>query len=566
MHSLFSLSRQAALFTVTAFFGAVLLFWIQPLFAKMALPLLGGSALVWNTAMVFYQAMLLVGYAYAHVLTRLLAPRTQLGLHTVVLALAAVALPVGIADHWQPDAGVPPAAWLLALLFTSLGAPFVALAATAPLLQRWFSLGRHPQAHNPYFLYAASNAGSVAVVFAFPFVLEPLLSTEKQSLAWAAGFAALALGVVACGLAVLFVRSGESAGPAPAPQRGTVDWRRRGSWLAYSAVPAALLLGVTGHISTDIAPAPLLWVVPLALYLLSFVNAFARKPPIPHWLSGRAAAFATVLLAAVFLWREPAGVFLPLHLLALFAVALAVHGELARRRPPAGELTEFYLFVSLGGLAGGALVALVAPVVFDRVLEYPLCLALAAALLPRRDGEKASRPVARPSDFALPALIASIALGLSPLFDWVGIPLPRVVYGAVLATLAMFALSRQGRPVAFAACIAALLSGAVLSPWRDPGIWTGRSFYGVYRVVEGDDPRTRSLVHGSTNHGGQWMPDDGTVRPTTYHTRTSPVVDVINGMRATRSGLRVGVAGVGAGALAYYRAPETRGATTRSTR
>ena len=608
-----SATTQAALFTCTIFAGAVLLFWIQPLFTKMALPLLGGSPLVWNTAMVFFQAMLLAGYAYAHGLSRWLGARAQLLVHAVVLGAAALALPIGIGAGWQPEAGTPPAAWLMALLFASLGAPFFALAATAPLLQRWFSLGGHPHARDPYFLYAASNAGSVAVLLAFPFLLEPLLATGSQSVAWAFGFAVFALAIVACGAtnwragSAAAHRAGggirpaaiDSAGPAStgraettaAAPGGRVAWRQRGVWLAYSAVPSALLLGVTGHISTDIASAPLLWVGPLALYLLSFVNAFARRPLVPHWLTVRLMAFSIVLLGALFLWREPAGIFLPLHLGAFFCVALACHAELARRRPAAAALTEFYLFLSLGGLAGGVCVALVAPLVFDSVLEYPLFLALAAALLPRRrlhdGGDEGASPgrrlddaldePAQPregeavpgtrsgrrqrgrgvdigrGDVAVAAVIAAGVLGVAPLLDAFDLPFPRYAYAGMLGVLAVFALSRQLRPAAFALSIAALLVGSVRPPWSDDTVWAGRSFFGVYRVTESDEPARRSLVHGTTNHGGQWMPDGDAVKPSTYYTASSPAVEVLERMRARGSGLRVGVVGLGTGAYAYYR-------------
>ena len=627
-------TAYAALFTATIFAGAVLLFWVQPLFTKMALPLLGGSPLVWNTAMVFFQGMLLTGYAYAHGLSRWLGARGQLVVHAIVLGAAALALPIGIGAGWRPDAGTPPAAWLMALLFASLGAPFFALAATAPLLQRWFSLSRHPHANDPYFLYAASNAGSVAVLLAFPFVLEPLLATGSQSVAWSFGFLVLALGVVACGATNWRVDapaarggirpsgsvlkkpgraetpgsgssgsamagkfdSGTTARPlGPTPGEET-SWRRRAAWLAYSAAPSALLLGVTAHISTDIASAPLLWVVPLALYLLSFVNAFARKPLIPQLFATRAMAFALVLLAAVFLWREPAGVFLPLHLGAFFCIALACHAELARRRPPASSLTEFYLFLSLGGLLGGVFVALVAPVAFNSVLEYPLCLALAAALLPtsgvgwgrrtapdRRTGYVADESLSTEEgkgngkagengsgdggygginaagigrgDLLLAAVIAAVVLGIMPLTSRLGLPLPRIAYAGVLAALAVFALSRQRRPLAFALCVAALLLGFLRPPWTDNTVWSGRSFFGVYRVTESEDPARRSLMHGTTNHGGQWMPDEGGVKPTTYYTASSPAVEMLGKIRARSSGLRIGVVGLGPGALAYYRHP-----------
>lgn len=260
---------------------------------------------------------------------------------------------MAVGDRWTPDPSTPPVRWLVALLAVSVGAPCFAVAATAPLLQRWFSLGRHPHAHDPYFLYAASNAGSVAVLLAFPFVLEPAFSTGTQSVAWTFGFAVLAVGMAACGVGV--VRAGPQPRAAGRRQAGVhVTWRQRAVWMTYSAVPSALLIGVTAHIGTDIASAPLLWVVPLALYLLSFVNAFARRPWIPAWLAARAMALALVLVAAAFPWREPVGIFLPLPLGAFLCVALACHAELARRRPPASALTEFYLFLSVGGNSSAA--------------------------------------------------------------------------------------------------------------------------------------------------------------------------------------------------------------------
>ena len=559
-------TAQAALFTATVFAGAALLFWIQPLFTKMALPLLGGAPLVWNTAMVFFQAMLLAGYAYAHLLTRWLGVRIQLATHALLLGTAALlALPVGIVEGWQPDPAAP-ATGFLALLLVSLGAPFFALAATAPLLQRWFSLGGHPHANDPYFLYAASNAGSVAVLLAFPFVLEPLLATGTQSVAWSLGFAALALGVVSCGASLWRHSGSPGAGRDMSVQSratlereaATVSWRQRAGWIAYSAVPSALLLGVTAHISTDIASGPLLWVVPLALYLLTFVNAFARRPLIPLAASARGMSLVLVVLAAVFLWSEPVGVYLPLHLGAFFFVALACHGELARRRPPAAALTEFYLYLSLGGLTGGALVALVAPAVFDSVLEYPIALVLAAALLPwARPTDGPDEGGLRLADLALAGAGAAAVLFADPVLDRAGLPMPVWAWGCLMAVLATVALSRRARPPAFALCIAAMLVAALGPVVSDASVWTGRSFFGVYRVTETDDPRTRSLIHGTTDHGGQWMPADGVVKPTAYHTASSPAVEVLDRLR-DRGGQRpqplaVAIVGLGTGALAYYR-------------
>ena len=462
---------QLWLFTATMFVGAALLFWVQPLFTKMVLPLLGGSPSVWNTAMVFFQAALLCGYGYAHLVTRHLGPRSQCLAHLCLLAAAAVALPIGIAEGWRPDSDAPPALWLLGLLVVSIGAPFFAVATTAPLIQRWFSRTGHPHASDPYFLYAASNLGSVAVLLAFVFVIEPLIGTREQAFGWMLGFGALAACIVACGATVWrssarnepTIRSSEATRPT---------WRRRASWLAYSAVPSALLLAVTGHISTDIASAPLLWVVPLTLYLLSFVNAFARRPLIPSWLAARSMAFALVILAALFPWREPASIFLPLHLIAFFFIATACHAALADRRPAAEYLTEFYLCISIGGLIGGVFVALVAPLVFDSILEYPLSLVLAAALLPNRgretleDRSAASGSNAlghlgrgilwRERDIVLAALILALLVGGRWFTEWAELPLPFIVFASVLGIFAVLVLSRQVRPFGFALCLAAL--------------------------------------------------------------------------------------------------------------
>ena len=561
---------QLWLFAATMFVGAALLFWVQPLFTKMVLPLLGGSPSVWNTAMVFFQAALLCGYGYAHLLTRHLGPRGQCLTHLCVLGAAAVALPIGIAEGWRPDSDAPPALWLLGLLFVSIGAPFFAVATTAPLIQRWFSRTGHPRASDPYFLYAASNLGSVAVLLAFPFVIEPLVGTRGQAFAWMLGFGALAACIVGCGASV-WGSSAKTRLTIPSSDATRPTWRRRASWLAYSAVPSALLLGVTGHISTDIASAPLLWIAPLTLYLLSFVNAFARRPLIPSWLAVRSMAFALVILAALFPWREPASIFLPLHLVVFFFIATACHAALAERRPAAGFLTEFYLFVSCGGLLGGLFVALLAPMVFDSVLEYPLSLVLAAALLPNRtreasavrsEGGGGSRAAPgrgilwRERDIVLAILILAVLVGGRWFISWAGLPLPFIVFASALGIFAVLVLSRQVRPVGFALCIAALLIAGQQQWTSDDTTWRGRSFFGVYRIVEAVDPPTRSLMHGTTNHGGQWTTDEGSIEPTNYYTPASPVANIIAATQARTDSQRVGLVGLGTGALAYYRRPE----------
>ncbi|MDE0422905.1 MAG: fused MFS/spermidine synthase [Gammaproteobacteria bacterium] len=538
-----------AWFAGTAFAGAAMLFWIQPLFAKMVLPVLGGSPAVWNTAMVFFQAALLAGYAYAHLLARLRHP-FQVIIHFGCLGLAALALPFNASEAWVPDAAYAPALWLLGLMAMVIGAPFFAVSATAPLTLRWFSRSRHPNASDPYFLYAASNVGSIVVLLAFPFVLEPALGVRTQASAWAFGFAVLAACVVGCGAIVWNGPAGPGAAPtrrSPAPVA-----RERLAWIAYSAVPSGLLLGVTGHISTDIASAPLLWVVPLVLYLLGFVNAFARRPLLRLGPAARGMAWALVLLAVVLPWREPAVVFLPLHLLVFFIVAAACHLELARRRPSPEFLTEYFLCVSLGGLVGGAFVAILAPLMFDAILEYPLALVLAAALLPGRS------PGIKIADAVIAAIILATIVGGATLFIWLDWPQPVFVVACVYGILGAFALSRQVRPVGFALCILAFVTAGLAQPWQDSDtVWRGRSFFGVYRVTDSVDPPMRSLMHGTTDHGGQSSGPDGP-RPTTYHTPASPVARTFAATQALTEHQRVGIVGLGSGAMAYYRRESDR--------
>ena len=539
-------TAQLWLFTATIFIGATLLFLVQPLFAKMVLPLLGGSPSVWNTALVFFQAALLAGYGYAHWLMRWLGQQGQIIVHVCVLGTAALVLPIGVASGWQPHAGISPTVWLLGLLTVSVGAPFFAVSATAPLIQRWFARTGHPHAHDPYFLYSASNLGSVLALLAFPFVLEPTLRSQTQSTVWSIGFGVLSVCIVGCG-AMVWRRTDAVDNTSRPKVLSRPTWRQRATWMVYAAVPSALLLGVTTHISTDIAAAPLLWVVPLTLYLLTFAIAFARRPLIPHWLAVRVMPLALMGLVALFAWREPIGVFLPLHLLVFFVVALMCHGELVRRRPGVESLTEFYLFLSLGGVIGGAFVALCAPVLFNTVFEYPLSLTLAAALLP------SATPRANRGDVILALVILVVLIGGKMVASGLGWQPHTFVVPGIGAVFALLIFARQTRPFGFALCIGVLLVSSAYALMSSEVLWRGRSFFGVYRISESGDPTNRSLVHGTTNHGGQLMTDDGDIRPTAYYTSSSPIAEVLTATQARGIGQRVGVVGLGSGALACYR-------------
>ena len=541
-----------ALFMLALFSGAFLIFWIQLLIAKMLLPFLGGSPAVWITSMVFFQAALLAGYLYAHLISTRLRRNRQLVVHMVAILLATTFLPIAVESGWTPNESGSPALWLLGILSVSIGMPFVVVSATAPLLQRWFSGTSHPHAADPYFLYAASNVGSIAGLLAFPLLFEPLTTLKTQSLVWTGGFAGLVCLVVACGL---LNRNGSSPNGdvAESPPVEHTSWRVRGAWLAYAAVPSSLLLGVTNHITTDIAAAPMLWVIPLILYLLSFVIVFARRPIVPHRWAVRLLPLGVIIVAGQMAFQTAMdrvihlSVGLPVHLLVFFCLCLACHGELIRRRPPVRELTEFYIFLSLGGVLGGAGTALLAPLVFDGVYEYPLALIATCLLMPSRF---------RSLRFADIILAVSI-IGLFMLWRELSIlvDVTHPTRNAVLLLLALLPIMARARPIGLGLCIAALFVAPALAPRDADTIWRDRGFFGVHRVTETADGRYRLLYHGTTLHGAQHLDPPRVLTPATYYAPNSPIARLIEKVRSRAQLDSVGLVGLGAGSLACYHRP-----------
>ena len=369
-----------ALYPAALFLSALLLFAIQPMFSKMVLPRIGGAAAVWSVAMVFFQAALLLGYAYAHLLSRTLSPAPSALVHLGLLAVAATTLPIGIAQGFEaaPQGGFE--FWLLALFAASIGLPFVALAASAPLLQNWFAASGHPHAANPYLLYAASNLGSFVALMTYPFVVEPLFTLRTQILTWSVGYVVLILLIAAA--AVIVARAGkpsiDTAGPATVAAPTIAE---RTMWTVFAAIPAGLVVAVTAAISTDLAAAPFLWVLPLSLYLLTFVAIFRDRAWVAHGRVLSLVPFAAVaLISTAFAVIRPYwSALLVMHLVSFVVLALACHGELYRRRPEPARLTEFYLWTSFGGVIGGIFAGLIAPHVFNGIAEYPI-LVLAALL------------------------------------------------------------------------------------------------------------------------------------------------------------------------------------------
>jgi len=553
-------------FALTLFVSATLLFVVQPMFAKMVLPLLGGSPAVWNTCMVFYQGSLLVGYLYAHFSTRWLGVRRQAALHLVILCLPWLVLPVGMATAWTPPAEASPVPWLLMLLTVSVGLPFFVVSASAPMLQAWFAETGHPAAKDPYFLYAASNLGSMLALLGYPIILEPLLSLGGQSTAWTTGYGLLMLLTAGCAV-FLWRRSPrmetDMAGEEPGrdvPQGDDPTFSTRMRWLLLSFAPSSLLLGVTAHISTDIAAVPLLWVVPLALYLLTFVLVFARHSLLPHWLMLRVQPFLVILLTVLFFHSVSTTVWLKLllHLATFFVIAMVCHGELAKTRPRAKYLTEFYIWMSVGGVLGGLFNAMLAPAVFSSIVEYPLVIAAACLLRPKPDPSK-SAGRGRWFDVALPAAIVFGLGGLVLGLQARGILITEGSAIAILAVAGLTVFSFQSRPTRFGLGVAAtFVVGSLCFGQSTSVLHLERNFFGVIRVSRSAVPATHIMSHGSTNHGMQRLDPAERLNAIGYYHQGGPLGEVFAVLGDPAHARQIGIIGLGTGGITAYARPGQR--------
>ena len=487
--------HRAWLFTGTVLVGSFLMFQLEPMVAKMALPRLGGAPGVWNSAMLVYQALLLAGYCWAHLLARF-RPRTQGLLHLGLLGAACLWLPIGLTSMKPPNDGSV-VLFVPALFLVSLGPLFFAMSAQAPLMQRWFNLT--VPGVDPYRLYAASNLGSFAGLLTYPFVVEPSLAVDTQRHLWTGGYLLLVVLVAACALRL--VRSGHAALEYAPPPDAPPTRRRLWTWVALAAVPSGLMLSTTIHITTDVMAMPLLWVVPLGLYLLSFTVAFAHRRGVARLCTRVAPVVLLVWGAGSFATREFNPWVAVIEVVSFFVVAVALHTRLYESRPSPQRLTLFYLMTSVGGVLGGVFCALLAPVIFDWVYEHPILLLAAALLLPlptRRRVVRAGYAVA----------LASLILGLG----WQN-------------------------------TIALSLDGA-----------RSRSYFATYAVEEHNGMRT--LRDGTTLHGLELTAPGQERTATTYYGPDSGVGLVLD--RAGRlwgADTRVGAVGLGVGTIACYATP-----------
>lgn len=541
------------MYALTVFSSAFLLFQVQPMFGKMVLPLLGGSPAVWNTCMLFFQAALLIGYLWAHLTTRTLGVRGQAALHLAVFAAAGLALPLSVAGAAPPGGGAP-VPWLLLLLLTTVGAPFAVLAGTGSILQRWFSESGSPAAANPYWLYAASNAGSLLGLLAYPFLLEPRLRLAEQSGTWALGFAGLGLLVVGCAGLVWRTSSPDrpAAAEAPVAAAAPVTFRDRAVWVGLAFLPSSLLLGVTTYLTTDLTPVPLLWVLPLAVYLLTFTLVFAPRQVIPHaWMvriQPSLLAAVVYLLLGSSLTRPTVAI--PVHLAALFVTAMVCHGELSRRRPAAKHLTEFYLWLSVGGVLGGIFNVLVAPVAFTHTWEYPLVLVLACLARPWPEGRSTLRGHAMTA-----ARAVGFAVALYYLTNGKEQALSTPVFVAAAAVFVALLSAVLGRAPLW---LALVLGSVYMVRAREDlrateTLHAARSFFGHFRVTVAPGPETfHVLTHGSTLHGAQSLDPEKRSDPLTYYVRIGPLGDVFATMGISTRARRVAVVGLGVGTTAAY--------------
>lgn len=490
------------------FFGAALLFLLEPLVGKSLLPWYGGTPAVWNTCLFFFQLVLLLGYVYAHLLHRYLPVSRQFAVHAIVLTAALWTLPIRlqIAGLTRPDQH--PVASLLIDLLTSIGLVFFVVSTTAPLLQAWYAAARLPG--SPYLLYVASNAGSLVGLLLYPTLVESWcpLSLQRQLLTWA--FAGLALVFAVCG--VIALRRHPSATVQPTDRADSVPplpMRIRWKWFLWSLSPSSLMLGVTTHLSTEIAPMPAIWMLPLSLYLLSFIIAFAEPP---KWLSSGSAIgyvlFALLIVQAGFWFSDRVAWGLFLHNGLLFCGSLALHRRLSETRPDTKHLTEFYLWISCGGLCGSVFNTLLAPLAFNWTAEYPLMIVLVVWLL------------------------------VLPAFDQADQRSMRIAIRAAVSCLVLLGMSWN----------------IYFSPQSHLVMYRERTFFGEFNVTRGKEGVMHQLVHGRTVHGMQVAAATARERrpPLTYYFFTGPIGQLILGYRGTPVTQSVGVVGLGVGSLAGY--------------
>jgi len=554
------------LFSVTLFLSAALLFWIQPMFGKMILPLLGSTPSVWNTCMVFYQAGLLLGYVYAHASITYLGIRKQAIVHMGILLIPLFFLPITV-HGWVPPEKMDPVPWIFTLMAVSIGAPFFILSASAPMLQKWFSVTKHKSADDPYFLYAASNLGSMLILIGYPLFIEPKFRLLEQSNLWQyTYFAYLAL-ILACAIILLKQTAGKKELNLAATEDTNDSYKltndQRKKWVLLSLVPSTLMLSVTSFISTDVSPVPLIWIVPLAIYLLTFIIVFSKNPFFKHEQMIEVMPYV-VLGGFVYIACKgyPIWVIFSLHLLSFFVCTMVCHGELAKTRPPTKYLTEFYLWISIGGCLGGIFNTLIAPLIFKEIIEYPLALIFACFLKPPLDPSKNKKEDADIKN----DIIWAVVIGVSIIFinnlinetrttNHNFLSNPFWLANALIYGVPSLFVARKfaSNPTRFALGVAAII--LVYSYQINQGqktILRERNFFGIHRIGLDYSERIISLYHNTTLHGSQTIADKDKCIPTTYYNPDGPIGQMFNAFKDDKGKTNIAALGVGTGSVSCF--------------
>ena len=520
--------------------------------AKMLLPIFGGSPAVWTAAMLFFQVALLAGYAFAHFSNLHLGPSRQRFVQIGILLLALVTLPVtthsDLFHSFESKATETsqPALLVFSLLLLTVGAGYFIVSSGSPVLQRWFATTDDPHAKDPYFLYALSNVGSMVGLFAYPFLIEPRFGLSEQAVLWRNGFLVL---IVLFGICTFLVRS-----PKPVDNETVsepvkpIEWSQRTKWMFYAAVPSSLLLGATSYISSNIAPVPLIWVVPLAIYLLSFTLAFASKPLLKSSMLARILPILVVPLVFTQCIEatEPLILLASFHVVILLAAGWMCHSLLAENRPPAVQLTEFYLWISVGGAIGGLFNSLIAPHIFATYAEYPLAIVLACLVRPQ------PKPLTK--DAVWFGAIAAISI-IAMLVIKNALPAGQLRAGLAIGIPLTAVFAAMDRVKVFAAGLGLIFICVNFFQIAAPGVVlaTRRSFFGVHRVLQSKD--YRSLVHGNTTHGRQSAFEQYRDLPLTYYHPSGPIGQIFTHAPLMQHVRKVGLVGLGVGSLAAYGKP-----------
>lgn len=539
-------------FTLSIFLSAALLFSVQPMFSKLALPLLGGAPNVWNTAMVFFQAMLLAGYLYAHYLSKFFQMRVQVLIHALVSSLGLLFIPLTIASGWEPPVGGAQSFWLIGLFAVSVGVPFFAISANSPLLQRWFSRTDDKDADDPYFLYAASNAGSLLSLCLYPVYFEPMMRLREQTQLWGYGYILMVAAIlIAGGFAYTRLKDEVPEIAEETVAAEAVTWSTRSYWMFLAFIPSGLMLAVTTYMTTDVTSAPFLWIMPLALFLLTFIIVFAKKPIVTFAQLSKLFPWV-VLVALLSAIGFKSGAVLPIliSLAAYFIITLLCHSRLAETRPETTHLTEFYIWMSVGGVLGGIFSALVAPQIFNGAYEYFLLLFLTSFVV-MEPGETRKDKFIQIGKFLA---ISAACYALLTVLQNAGMSIRMSVIISITIFFVTMRFVRKERKYLYSDMIMTFMIVLLLPSGLRGIVMKDRSFFGVLEVAsfELEFGKVHMFSHGTTLHNLQMMEPGLRKVPLSYYSEGNTFDQALDAARRMNPNLSVSIVGLGAGAMACH--------------